>query len=137
MFSGCFFELKKISWLRVKRNSFSKYLKHILLDVKVLLFFTILAYLGEMVSFSATHIWPEGTGESYKTFWAHDILYLRFCKLKVHAKMSPPLYRPNFVQKPPFLLILGSGRLLRRPWAAGDPQTDPQNCLGGSILQYF
>ena len=70
-----------------------------------------------------------------------SILYLRFCKLKLHAKMSPPLSRPNFVQKPRFLPIFSQWKTFetamsrRRP--AGGPTKFFGNCEGILNLDIF
>ena len=70
-------------------------------------------------------MWPEAAGTSCKIFWAHKTLYLSIWELKLHAKMSPPLSRPNFVPNPRFLLIFGQwktfGAAVSRRRPAGGP----------------
>ena len=128
-----------VSFLRIiknQNNTFWTHLAHILFDVKVWLFFTILAYFGEMVRFWAIYIWPEGAGTSYKIFWAQNILYLRFCKLKLHAKMSPPLSRPNFVQKPRFLPIFSQWKTFETAVSRRRPAGGPTKFFGRSYTTF-
>ena len=77
---------------------------------KYYIFSSIFDIFEEILHFWASYMRPEAAGEPCKIFWAHKILWLTFCELKLHAKILPPPSRPIFVKKTQFLLIFGQWR---------------------------
>ena len=107
-------------------------LKNKFFEVKIKRFFVIFAIFNNIVRFWATHMQPEGAGTQPKIFWGHKTLYLRICELKIHVKISPPLSRPSFVQKPRFLHIFGQWRNFWTPVSSRRAAGGPRKFFGRS-----